>query len=198
MKFKFIVFLSSIFLTSCSTVVEHARIEVMPDLSSSFQILIADNTREELQKYETRAKECGATTKIFGASKPFFLQANVQLKNRDEIDTIILCSDNKLMRTKLTISTIEGYFFKKYQLDFERKSFYMEIFKEFPNEFSFTIPGKIIDIHDNSSHIENYDITKRQIGDNHVVVNIQGNKNGTEIKAINRHVSTLKNNQLAK
>lgn len=175
--------LSIYLLIACSTVVEHARIEVSEDLTSSIQVLVSEDVtyenieskRHDLERYANAAKACGALTKLFGdpESGQLYLQANIQLKTRDEIDVAARCGTHKMSYPKLMLETSESLFSKKYHLDFEMQSGMFDFLgRSFPKEFTFTLPGKIAKIRDDSNAIA-YEIKKTQNGDNRITLHIE-------------------------
>jgi hypothetical protein len=166
-------------LTSCSTVVEHARIEIYDDLTSMIQVLVVESFKEGANESEKptmkgvdeKARKCGASTKIFEAGNKVFLQANLHLKSRDEIDVAVNCATTDSTQPHLSISTTDTLLNKIYAVNFEMRS-KPTLGKSFPEEITFTVPGKITGVQNTSSMIV-YDVSQSMSGDNRVTLRIK-------------------------
>lgn len=166
-------------VSGCSTTLEHARMEIAEDVSSTAQLLMSHETTSgsssELRRFEEMAKECGASTRIFGGGsvERFYLQINFSAKTRDELDVALQCASTKDDRfPTLTIKTFDGILGKKYVVEFHQ-IIPFELFKGdgAAKEFVFTMPGDITDFVDHSSSSIAW-TTAEMVGENRIRIRV--------------------------
>lgn len=146
---------------SCSTVIEHARMVVAEDVSSTVQLLMSDavdkvspsDSSRNLTRYEAMAKACGASTRLYGgaAEGKFFLQADFAARTRAEFEAAAQCAKSKDERfPSVTLEAYDGFFGRKYVVGFSQDIPFKSLGAGTAKEFTFTMPGKITDFSDQS------------------------------------------------
>jgi hypothetical protein len=148
---------------SCPTKLEHARMEIAEDVSSSVQLLMSHRIEkdsaieksDELLRYAEQAKACGASTRLFGGTSvgKFLLQINFSAKTRDELDVALQCGTTNDDRfPNIAIETSDGLLGRRYTLDFSQTiPFRLFSGDGTAEEFTFTMPGEITDFSDKST-----------------------------------------------
>lgn len=195
-------------LTACTTIVEHARLDLAEDLSSNLQLLLSDHyepstadseqTREdEFKTYIRESKACGASTRMFyeEKTKRLYLQLNASAKTRDELDVLVRCAGvrkNLPKLPKLAISTDDGLLSKRVITSFSMQSGFM-MSGNYPREFTLTVPGRIKEIR-NSSKMLFYTVSESRPSENVFRFEIDSRKDSftkeerARIEAMNRRM----------
>lgn len=171
-----------LFLPACSTKMDHAKIEIFDDLSTSAQVLLSASDfpgskeisegRKTLKEHEKMAELCGASTRVLDipSKSETILEIISNRVSRDELEAMTKCFANiEMANTNLTVYKSNNIFWTTYhtELTFDLP------YPSPPNELSFILPGKI-SYYSNNSRPSIYIFSTKKSGDDRIIYYYQG------------------------